>query len=101
VVEAFDVDLGLGTGKQGEHGGVGADGPLRAERPPRKVHRLAEVGRRCLKGQIGPQCLHDLLAMQAMARGERQQLDQVGSSPVAPRITGNGVAVHDHAERAE
>jgi hypothetical protein len=101
VLEALDIDLDLGTGKQGEHGGVGADRPLRAERPPREMHRLAEVGRRCLQGQIGPQRLHDLLAMQAMARGERQQLDQVGGSPVAPGLTGNGVAVHDHTERAE
>jgi hypothetical protein len=92
------VDVHVGAGEEREHFGVGPDRRVRSERAPREVRCLPKVGGGRVDRQIGPQGVHGLFAMQAMAGGEGQQLHELGASPVAPGLVGHGVAVHDDME---
>jgi hypothetical protein len=54
---------------------------------------LAQIGTLRLNTKVGPEELHNLLAVEAVLGGEGQQLDLVGTSPVTPGVSWNRKAV--------
>ena len=73
----------------------------RAEDAPRCVHDLVEVVRGRRRFAVRPQRVHQLLAVQAVARGEREQLDEVPSLAQPPADIRQRLAVDRDGEAAE
>ncbi len=57
---------------------------LSSQSAPRDVHHLVQVVRRRRRVELRPERVHQLLAMQAMGRRQREQLDQLASLSQAP-----------------
>ncbi len=57
------------------------------------MHGLVEVVRGGGRGAVAPQHVHHLLAMQPMARREREQLDELPRLLQAPGPVGHRLAV--------
>ena len=65
------------------------------------VHRLVQVVRGCSRFKIAPEDIHDLLGVQALARGERQELHKLACLLQPPCVVGYGLAVHVSREAAK
>jgi hypothetical protein len=75
--------------------------PRRAEGPPGHVKGLMEVVCGRLGRPFGPQGLHHLLAMEAMALREREKLHDILGPPKPPRRLGYGSTIDEHGEPSE
>jgi hypothetical protein len=74
---------------------------LRRQRLAGEVDGLAEVAGGRVRRQLGPQHVHELLAVQPLRRGQRQQLhDRLGLAP-APGAVGERPRVDLDAEAAQ
>ena len=101
VLQQIDVDLR----HEVEHAVLDLDRG-RVQRTPRDVHRLVEVVRGGRRLAVLPEHVHRLLAMEAMARGEGEQLHQLARLLQPPRrrrdrdvIDGGGEAAQQgHAD---
>jgi hypothetical protein len=60
-----------------------------------------QVRRRCIRTQVRPERVEDLVARHAVAGGEREQLHEVGSSPLRPRVGRDRPGVDEDAETSE
>ena len=92
-------DHGL-AGAQFQHRAVAADGARRAQGSAREVDCLAQVGRGRAGGQIGPQQVHDVFAVQAMRLGQGEDLHQFGCPLVPPRVVWHRLAVNPNGKPA-
>ncbi|MDP2711265.1 MAG: hypothetical protein Q8O56_08600 [Solirubrobacteraceae bacterium] len=71
------------------------------ERASRDVQRLSQVVGGSGRIAVRPEDLHDLLAMQASPRGEREQLDEAAGLAQAPCPLGERASRDEHAKPAE
>ena len=92
-LDLLGVDGQLAARPQGDHVTFSADRLLSTQALPRVVDRLAQIGRLWLRPEVRPQGFHHLFPVKSMLWRERQQLDQVGSSPVTPGLSRNSEAV--------
>jgi hypothetical protein len=85
-------------------------GEAQREQPPggtlgaparHSAHRAGPVVGPVLWAHVGPQSVHDVLAVQAMVRRERQQLDQALDLAQRPFPLIDRPGFHGHAESAE
>ena len=86
ALEPLDIGFHLALGE--EHDAAAAqDHRLRvAERAARVVGGLAQVGGRGGGLEVGPECLDGLLAGEAAALGEGEELDELGGAPRRPGV---------------
>ncbi|MCI0688974.1 MAG: hypothetical protein L0Y54_17345 [Sporichthyaceae bacterium] len=73
----------------------------RAECLPGKVHRLAQVGRRGVPAELGPEQIHQVLTVQPAIGRQREQLDQSLGSVAAPGLRRHRPGVDLDPEPAE
>src|SRR5688500_11408197 len=62
---------------------------------------LAQVVRGCLSARVGPEGVHGLLAVQAVAWGEGEQLHQGGRLPQPPLVVLNSARSDGNPEATE
>jgi hypothetical protein len=74
---------------------------VRVDRPPRVVHRLAQIGGRRGRGELRPKNVHRLLALQSMTRRQREQPDETGRLAPPPRSCRNNARGRGDAKPAE
>ena len=100
-VELLGIDDESGMRRQ--HHGIADDFEqvMGAERAPGEMDRLAQVRARRLAVEVGPEHIHELLAMQPVRGREREQLDERGGAVTRPVRRGNGLAVEDHRKASE
>ena len=72
-----------------------------AQRAPGDVQSLVEVVRGRIRALLAPERVHRLLAVEAMLRGERQQLHQLARLPQSPGPVRDGLLVDHGAEASE
>lgn len=85
TIQLQGVDGHRAVGEQRHGVALHDDGVRRPRGPPREVGGLVEPGRGLVGTEVGPERVEELLAVKAASRGERQQLDQRGGVPAAPR----------------
>lgn len=74
---------------------------IRIESPAGGVEGLAQVGRGRPPGRAGPQEIHRLLSVHAMAGSQGQELHQGGRLPQAPGVFGDGPGTHANPKPTE
>jgi hypothetical protein len=98
-LEGVDVDPEVGR-LQAQH--LVAQGQvLGGQRPAGEVDGLAEVGGGRLGGQVGPEHVHQLLAVQPLPAGQGQELDQRLGLVPAPGLLGHRRPVDRGPEASE
>ena len=76
LLEAHRVDRDLGAGEQPHDVVAEHDGVVAAGRPAGEVGGLVQAGRRTLRRLVRPEQVHHLLAVEAVAGGEGEDLDE-------------------------
>src|SRR5579872_5929862 len=72
-----------------------------ADRAAGKMDGLTKIGAGGFRLQFGPECIHQLLAVKAMAIGKDQALDQSGAARPPPCRCRSALAIDRHAKLAE
>jgi hypothetical protein len=65
------------------------------------MRRLAQVRRPGLRGEVRPERLDHLVALQAPVRGEREQLHELDRAAPRPGVPAHLAVADNHAEAAE
>jgi hypothetical protein len=98
VLEALDVGAHGPAGRQLDHPLAQHDRLAGAQRAPRVVGGLVQVGDAGLGRQVRPQLLDHLVARQPVAVRERQQLHEVGGPPLLEGVGRQRASVDPHVE---
>jgi hypothetical protein len=99
--EGDRVNRQLPVGAEFQHPARAADGGRRAQGSTSEVNGLAQVGRGRVRGKVGPEQVHDLLAVQAVRVGQGEDLNQFGCPLVPPCVGRNRLAVNPDHEPAQ
>jgi hypothetical protein len=77
------------------------DGPFPSERSAGEMNGLPEVRRAGLRGEVGPQCFDQFVAVELVSRRHSQDLHQLGASAMAPCIGGQYLTIDLDPKGAE
>ena len=100
-LEAHCVHVHVSPGAQFQHLTAAADSGCGAQASAGEMDGLAQVARSRVRVKTGPEQIHDLLAVQAVRVGQRENFDQFGCPLVPPCACRDRLAVNPDREPAQ
>ena len=97
-LKALDVGLHLARWEQHHSAAAQHHSVPAAKCPPGMVSGLTEIGGPCVRTQMRPQGLDDLLPRKAMAIGQRKKLPKLSGPPSRPSRVRHRPALHADSE---
>ena len=100
-LKTLNIDREAGARPQADLTPAKDDRLLRAQRRPRVMSSLAEVGGARVGRKVRPESVDDLLPLQPMPRRQREQLHELARAPSLPCLSGNATSIDRDLEPTE